>query len=150
MATDVTVETTVARPREVVASFASDWRNDTSWIGAISEARLVTDGPFGIGSRVERIAGFLGTRIEYVLEVVEHEPGSRLVMRSVKAPFPMTVTYEFEDAGGGTRMRIRTQGDAGRFYRLAAPVLDRAVKRNIARDLARLKARLAAGSPDPA
>ena len=146
MATDVILETTVARPRNVVAGYATDWRNDTRWIGAIGEARLVTDGPFGVGSRVERIAKFLGRKIEYVLEVVEHEPGSRLIMRSVKSPFPMTVTYEFEDAGGGTRMRIRTQGDAGRYYRFAAPLLDRAVRRNVARDLARLRALLEADS----
>jgi hypothetical protein len=92
MATNVQVETVIDRPRNAVADYAMDWRNDTSWIRAISEARLVTDGPFGVGSRVERVASFLGRRIEYVNEVVELEPGARLVMRSEKAPFPMKVT----------------------------------------------------------
>ena len=145
MSTDVAAETTIARPRDVVAAYATDWRNDTSWIGAIGEARLLTEEPFGIGSRVERVATFLGKRIEYVLEVAEYEPGARLAMQSVKAPFPIRVTYEFEDAGYGTLMRIRTQGDAGGFYRFAAPVLNRAVKRNVARDLSGLKAILESG-----
>jgi hypothetical protein len=58
----------------------------------------------------------------------------------------MTVTYEFEDApGGGTLMRIRTEGDASGFYRLAGPLLSRAVKRGVAGDLERLKTRLEAG-----
>jgi uncharacterized membrane protein len=144
MSTDVEVETVIRRPRGEVADYAMDWRNDTTWIRALSEARQVTDGPVGVGSRVERVAGFLGKRIEYVNEIVELDPGERLVMRSVKAPFPMTVVYEFEDADGGTRMRIRTEGDASGFYKLAGPLLAAAVRRGVAGDLAKLKATLEA------
>jgi uncharacterized membrane protein len=142
VSTDVSVERRIERPREEVAAYAVDWRNDTEWIGALNEVKLVQDEPL----QVARVAGFLGKRIEYVNEVVEHEPGRRLVMRSVKAPFPMTVTYEFEDGGdGGSVMRIRTQGDASGFYRVAGPLLARSVKRGLERDLATLKERLEAG-----
>jgi uncharacterized membrane protein len=137
--TDVSAESTIARPRDAVARYATDWRNDKEWIGALTDVRLVQEEPL----QVARVASFLGKRIEYVNEVVEHEPGRRLVMRSVKAPFPMTVTYEFEDADGGdTLMRIRTEGDASGFYRLAGPLLARAVKRGLDRDLALLKQKL--------
>src|SRR5215210_4019258 len=119
MALDVQVETVVARPREDVAAYVFDWRNDTEWIGGISEARLLGDGRLGVGSRVARVAKFLGKRIEYVNEVSELEPARRLVMRSVKGPFPMRVTYEVEDAGARTRVRLRNEGDASRAYRLA-------------------------------
>ena len=62
----------------------------------------------------------------------------------------MTVTYEFEDAGGGgTLMRIRTGGDASGFYRLAGLLLSRAVKRGVSADLERLKSRLEAGPAPP-
>jgi uncharacterized membrane protein len=142
VSTDVSVERRIERPREEVAAYAVDWHNDTEWIGALNEVKLVQDEPL----QVARVAGFLGKRIEYVNEVVEHEPGRRLVMRSVKAPFPMTVTYEFEDgADGGSVMRIRTQGDASGFYRVAGPLLARSVKRGLERDLATLKERLEAG-----
>jgi uncharacterized membrane protein len=145
VSTDVTVETVVARPRAELARYASDWRNDPSWIGGVSEARQVTDGPFGVGAQVLRVASFLGRRIEYVTEVVEHEPGSRLAMRAVRGPFPLDVVYEFEDAAdAGTRMRIRARGDASGFYRLAGPLLARAVRRSIAGDLERLKGLLEA------
>jgi uncharacterized membrane protein len=136
--TDVTAEVRVARPREEVARYATDWRNDTEWIGALTDVELVGEEPL----RVRRVASFLGRRIEYVNEVVELEPGRRLLMRSVKAPFPMTVAYEFEDAGEGTLMRITTGGDATGFYRIAGPLLARAVKRGVEGDLARLKRRL--------
>jgi uncharacterized membrane protein len=147
MSTDVTVEQRIGRPRADVAAYTADWRNDPSWIGALSDVELVTDGEFGVGSRVRRVAGFLGRRIEYVNEVVAWERGERLVMKSVKAPFPMTVTYEWDDAPGGALMRIRAEGDAGGFYRFAGPLLSRMVKRGIAGDLERLRERLEAQGP---
>jgi uncharacterized membrane protein len=144
--TDVTVEERIGRPRDDVAAYASDWRNDSDWIGALSEVNLVTDGPFGVGSRVQRVAAFLGRRIEYVNEVVAWDPDERLRMKSVKAPFPMTVTYEWEDAGkDGTLMRIRAEGDASGFYRFAGPLLSLMVRRGIASDLKRLRANLESG-----
>jgi hypothetical protein len=134
----------VARPRADIAAYMFDWRNDPEWIGALTGVELVTPEPFGAGSRVRRVARFLGRRIEYVNEVVELEPGRRLHMRSVVAPFPLEVAYELEDADGGTRVRIRATGDASGFYRLAGPLLSRAVSRGIAGDLDRLAARLTA------
>ena len=140
MSTDVTVEETIARPRREVAGFATDWRNDPKWIRALDDVRLLTDGDFGVGSRVERVAKFLGRRIEYVNEITAWDGDSRLVMKSVKAPFPMTVIYEFEDDGeAATRMRIRAQGDASGFYRMAGPLLSAAVRRGIGGDLKKLK-----------
>lgn len=139
MSTDVTVAIEVDRPREEVARYATDWENEREWM-RVSDSRLLTDPPFGVGSRVARVTSFLGKRIEYVNEVVEFE--ERLAMQSVEGPFPMRVVYEFDDAVGGTTMRIRAQGDASGIYRLAGPLLARAVKRSIAADLERLKARL--------
>jgi uncharacterized membrane protein len=141
---DVRVETEIARPRAEVAAYAADWRNDSVWIGAVDAARLVGDEPFGTGARVARTASFLGRRFEYVNEVTELVPGERLAMRSVAGPFPMRVTYEWADVGAGTLMRIRASGDASRFYRLAGPLLGRAVRRGIAGDLARLRTTLEA------
>ena len=120
--TDVTVEQRIDAEPARVAAYAMDPANDASWIGALTEVNVLTDGPVGTGTRVERVASFLGKRIE------------------VKAPFQMTVTYEFEPAsGGGTLMRIATGGDTSGFYKLAGPLLERQVRRGVAGDLRRLK-----------
>jgi len=139
MSVDVTVEREIARERPAVAGFVMDPANDTRWIKVLDSVRTLGDGPVGPGTRVERIASFLGRRIEYVNEIVELVPGERLVMRSVKAPFPMEVRYELDEAGDGTRMRIRATGDASGFYRVAGPLLGAAVRRGIERDLDELK-----------
>ena len=139
MGIDVKAEVVINRSRDEVAGYATDLGNDTVWIGGISEARMLTDPPVRQGTRVERVASFLGKRIEYVLEVTEHDPSATLAMRSIKAPFPMEVTYEFEEAARGTLMRILIQGEATGFYRLGGPMMSLAVKRNITKDLTTLK-----------
>jgi hypothetical protein len=120
-----------------------DPANDTRWILALDSARVLPDGDpggVGVGTRVERLASFLGRRIEYVNEIEDYDPPRRLAMRSVKAPFPMTVVYEFEEAGdGATLARIRAGGDASGFYSVAGPLLNRMVRHGIRRDLEALK-----------
>jgi Polyketide cyclase / dehydrase and lipid transport len=145
MAIDTTAVTRVGRPRQEVAAYLTDPANDPGWIGGLRSARLVTPPPVGVGSQVERVARFLGRRVEYVNEITELG-ATRLAMRSVRSPFPMQVTYGFEDAGGGTEVSVRVQGDARRMYRLADPVLARLVRRSVRRDLRNLKRVLEDGS----
>ena len=139
MGIDISAVTDVARPPEEVAEFAMEAENDTSWIGGISSARRLTPGPTSVGTRVERVAHFLGRRIEYVMEVDEHEPGRRIVLRSIKSPFPMRVTYTFEPVVGGTRAGVHVEGGPEGFARHANGLMSRAVRRNLRKDVARLK-----------
>ena len=145
MTVDVTADIAIHAPRPRVARFVMDHRNDTAWIGGIKESQLQGDESFGVGSLVRRVATFLGRRIEYVNRVEELEPDTRLLMRSVKSPFPMRVTYEFDDRGPNTVARIRVEGEGRAFYRVAEPLLALGVRRGIARDLRNLR-RLLEGS----
>ncbi len=138
MPIDVTAEATIARPRADVIAFASDPANDTQWIVGIKEAHAVTEGPVGVGSQVARVASFLGRKIEYVNEI-DRLDESVLEMHSVKGPFPMHITYTFEDDDAGTLARIPVEGDATGFFRLAAPLLAGQVRRSITRDVNNLK-----------
>ena len=148
MPVDVTATGTIGRPREEVAAYLQDPANDTTWIGGLRSARLLTPGPVAVGSRVERVASFLGRRIRYVNEITELT-GDRLVMRSVRSPFPMRVTYGHRRAGdSATEVSVRVEGDAGRYYALLAPLLGVAVRRSIARDLRNLT-RVLEGRPRP-
>ena len=147
MPIDVTATGTIGRTREEVAAYLRDPANDTSWIGGLRSARLLTPGPVTVGSQVERVASFLGRRVEYVNEITELT-GDQLVMRSVRSPFPMRVTYGHRTTGdNATEVSVRVEGDAGRFYALLAP-LGVAVRRSITRDLRNLK-QVLEGQPQP-
>lgn len=141
MSTDITAEVTIRRPPADVAAYMIDPANDPEWIGGVREVRMETPPPLGAGSRVARVAYFLGRRVEYVNEVIELDPGRVLDMRSVKAPFPMRVTYSFEpvDGGAATRVRNRVRGEPGGFFRLFGPLLSPLVKRSVQKDLERLR-----------
>ena len=138
MAIDITAEVTIDRKRDDVAWFAMEPENDPVWIGGVIEAKMVTEPPFGTGTKVARVAKFMGRRMEYTPEVIAYEPG-KLLEISTDVPFEMTIRYEFEDARDGTLVRIRVRGEGTGFYRLATPLLARMVKRNVSSDLQTLK-----------
>jgi polyketide cyclase/dehydrase/lipid transport protein len=135
MSVDITAHVHVGRDPAAVAEYMTDPANDPEWIGGLREAELVGDGPVGVGTRVRRVAYFLGRRVEYVNEILALDD-RHLDMRSVKAPFPMHITYRFEPApGGGTDVSNHVRGGG---LRLFAPF----VRRNVQRDLERLRENL--------
>jgi uncharacterized membrane protein len=140
---DVDVETTIeiARPRAEVAAFAADPDNVSAWYRSISRVDWLTERPLQVGTRLAFAAEFLGRRMAYTYEVVVHEPGERLVMRTADGPFPMETTYVWADgAGGATVMALRNRGRPAGFSAVAAPVMAAAVRRRNRGDLERLKA----------
>ena len=148
MPVDVLVETTISRPPADVAAFAADPSNAPQWYSNIRSVTWQTRPPAGIGSRMEFEARFLGRRLVYTYEIVEFVPGQRLVMRTADGPFPMETTYTWEPADEGTRMTLRNRGEPSGFARVAATVMDLAIRRATSKDLARLKSILeSAGGP---
>ena len=73
--------------------------------------------------------------------MITYEPPGLLVMRADR-PFPMDITYRLEPVSDGTRVQIRLAGGGSGFFRLAGPLLGAAVRRNLQRDLRRLRERL--------
>lgn len=95
--------------------------------------------PLGAGTRVNRVAKFMGRRIDYVLEVQAIEHPRLLDMKSVKAPFPMHVRYGIEVVGeGSARVSLTVRGGPGGAARLFHPLMARMVRRNLRADLERL------------
>ena len=138
MKIDITAEVRVARPPADVATYMTDPANDPEWIGGVREARLDGEPPVRPGSRVARVAGFLGKRVDYVNEVVALD-AEHLDMRSVAAPFPMRITYSFSADGGVTVVRNRVRGDPAGFFAVFGPLLAPMVRRSVQRDLERLR-----------
>jgi hypothetical protein len=151
---DVRVEAHVARSPEEVAAYMFDPRHDPEWISGIEHVDPPAS-PVGIGTETHRLARFMGRRIDYVLRVMEHIPNRLLVMESVRAPFPMGVTYGVEPEASGSRVSLRVTGEYGLLMRLAQPIVSRQVKRSLEADVRHLRGRLEAhaakrGTPQPA
>jgi len=141
MAVDVQCERTIPRPRSEVAAFAADPDNTTAWYSNIRTVEWETPRPLTVGSRLAFTATFLGRRLTYSYEIRALVPGERLVMSTAQGPFPMETTYTWEDAGeDATRMTLRNRGEPSGFQKVAAPVMARAMRRAMTKDLERLDA----------
>jgi uncharacterized membrane protein len=140
---DVRTETVIRRPCAEVAAYAGDPTHAPEWYANISSVEWVTAPPIGLGSRMAFVASFLGRRLAYTYEVVEFEPGRRLVMRTADGPFPMETTYTWEPLDDGTtRMTLRNRGRPSGFAAVAGPVMAAAMRRANRQDLAALLERL--------
>ncbi len=137
---DVVVQIDIAAPRAEVSTYASDPDHAMSWYKNIISVDWVTEPPVTVGSRIVFGARFLGRRLSYTYEVTALDPGERFVMSTVDGPFPMETTYEWEDDGVGTRIRLRNRGQASGFSAFTTPLLTGAMRRANRKDLARLKA----------
>ena len=140
MAVDVISEIEITRPRVEVAAYAADPDNATAWYENIKSVEWRTPPPLAVGSRFAFVARFLGRRLAYTYEVVDHVPGERFVMRTAQGPFPMETTYVWQDAGdGATRMTLRNRGERDGFAKLTTPMVAAAMRRANRKDLERLK-----------
>jgi hypothetical protein len=145
MAVDVLVETVIDRPVEVVAGYAGDPGNAPEWYANIRSVEWRTEPPVRVGSTMDFVAHFLGRRLAYTYRVTELVPGERLVMETDQGPFPMRTAYSWAAVGDGTRMTLRNTGSPSGFGRVAAPVMEAAMRRATTKDLARLKTILERG-----
>jgi Polyketide cyclase / dehydrase and lipid transport len=140
MPMDVQCDIEIELARAAVAAYASDPDKATEWYENIKSVEWETPRPLALGSRFAFVARFLGRRLTYTYEVVEHAPGERFVMRTAQGPFPMETTYTWHDAGdAATRMTLRNRGEPAGFGKLAAPMVAVAVRRANRKDLKRLK-----------
>jgi uncharacterized membrane protein len=140
---DVVTETVIDRPRDVVAAYAGDPSNAPRWYANIDSVEWLTSPPLEVGSRLAFHARFLRRRLAYTYQIVEHEPGRRLVMRTGEGPFPMETTYTWEPLGpDATRMTLRNHGEPSGFAAVTGPVMAAAIRRANRHDLARLRSLL--------
>jgi uncharacterized membrane protein len=140
MEVDVQTEIRIDRPRAEVAAYAADPDNATRWYKNIKRVDWATPRPLTVGSRIAFAARFLGRELSYTYEVIAHEPGERLVMRTSEGPFPMETTYEWSDAGDtATRMTLRNRGEPAGFAKVSAPLMAPAMRRANRNDLECLK-----------
>jgi uncharacterized membrane protein len=137
---DVHTNIVINRPRDSVARYAADPDNAPDWYVNIESAEWKTPRPPIVGSQITFVANFLGRRLEYTYEIVEHTPGERLVMRTADGPFLMETTYTWEMiSDASTRMTLRNRGIPTGFSALLAPFMSFMMRRANRKDLHLIK-----------
>ncbi len=139
MGIDVTVQTEVSTEPAAVFVYLADPINDAKWIGGIETSEILTGGSIGLGTQVQRTAGFMGRSMDYVTEITAFEPTTLIEMETVSGPFEMIITYEVEACELGARIILRNRGGPSGIMSLLSPLMARMVRKNTAQDLIRLK-----------
>jgi hypothetical protein len=138
----------IHRQPEDVFAFLEVRSNDTVWMTAVLEsewlegtaADLAT--PIGVGRRGRMLLKLPGRQAEFVDEVTEYEPGSRIAHRTVKGPIPLNTACICEPAGDGCRATVMGASErlpGGPLGRAAAPFVKMVMRRGFKADLVRLK-----------
>ena len=140
MSVDVITEIVIRRPRGQVADYSANPDNAPMWYVNIKEVQWKSSPTLALGSRIAFVATFLGRRLAYTYEIIDLQPGKRLVMRTKEGPFPMETTYTWEDtADDSTRMTLRNRGSPSGFSKLLAPLMASSMRRANQQDLTKLK-----------
>ena len=127
----------IERPPTEVFAYATDPDKLPEWQSTALEAR--SDGPMRQGARVTEVRKFLGRRMESEVEVTAYEPDRRFALKVVSGPVPFTYEQTLEPSDGGTAVKVLLEGEPGVFFKLAEPLVERAVRRQIQADFEQLK-----------
>jgi carbon monoxide dehydrogenase subunit G len=125
-------------PPADVFAFLADPANLPLWQSGLVEVTKENE-TTGVGARHREVRSILGKRIDQTLEVTTYEVGRRLDLAVVDGPVSLRVGHTLSEEAGGTRIDVVATGDPGGLFRLAGPVLARAVEHQSKGDFARLK-----------
>jgi uncharacterized membrane protein len=129
----------VQRPVEEVWAYASDVTKHDEWSNAVQSIRLINAGPVGKGTRFIQTVRMLGKQAAGEWEITEYEPNKRITFRGGSGPMRMSWSIILEPIPGGTRITAPGQCEPGGFFKVAGPILRRAMKRQADSDFATLK-----------
>jgi len=135
-------------PTEEIFAYMSDLENQVDWSSAVIAIRKISPGAMHVGATVRSTIRFLGRWLDMTFEIVEHEPGRYLTIKSVSGVTPCLFCYQFEPTGdGGTNVSLETVIHlTGRILGLADSVVTNIVRRQIKHDLLTLKDMLEASA----
>jgi carbon monoxide dehydrogenase subunit G len=136
----------IAKPVHEVWEYLTDPENVPEWQSSAVSSHQVSDGPMGVGTRLEDERRFLGRRARSEVEVTEFEPERLLTLHGLSGPVRFTVRHRLGERNGGTRLDVEAEADPGSgIGRLARPMIERAAAHELKGDFQRLKRKLEGG-----
>jgi hypothetical protein len=129
---------TIERAPRDVFEFVSNLENVPRWNYAIVETRKASEGPVAVGTTYRQVRS-LPSRSEETLRVTRFEPDRRFAFEGGLGPLEGTLSYEFDEVDGSTRLTNRADLEARGIAKLAAPIASGRVRRAVAENLEVLK-----------
>ena len=122
----------IDRTPEDVYAYLTDVSNLPKWQSGVHSARRD-------GSQIHESRHMLGRELNTTLEIEDEDPPRVFALRAVNSPVPFSVRHELEPSGGGTRLTVTGEGDAGLLPGFAAGIMARRAEKQFRKDFERLK-----------
>ena len=132
----------INRPVEEVFALVTDVESFPRWTESIIEAVKTSEGPVELGTTCRIVNKAMGRQLDHSFVVTQYELNKVYAVKSTAGPFPMEMCYTVESVEGGTRLHVESEADPRGAMRLAGPMLNRMLKKQITADHANLKALL--------
>ena len=130
----------IARPVHEVWEYLIEPENVPEWQSSAVASHQVSDGPIGVGARLQDERRFLGKRATSEVEVSEFEPERLFTLHGLSGPVRFTVRHRLSQNGSGTRLDVEAEADpGGGLSRFVRPMIERAAEHELRGDFARLK-----------
>lgn len=101
----------IRRPAKDVFEFVADGRNASKWNSAVVEAKKVSEGPIGLGTKFWMARELPGGRFENDFEIIEYEPDTKLTVKITSGATPFVYHYRFEQVGKDTMFSVTAEGE---------------------------------------
>ncbi len=129
----------IDRPAADVYRLLSNHENDVKWQAAVAEVTKLSVGPVRKGSRFRHSLQFLGARMEADVEIAETRASDFHAFSVVGGPFAFQTRIALQTSASGTVVQTDIEGHVSGAARLALITLSHHRRREIERDLKRLK-----------
>jgi uncharacterized membrane protein len=129
----------IDRPLAEVFAYVIDIENMPVWSSEVEKAWKTSEGPMGKGTTFSSTAKVLGRQIENTIEVTDYEPNSKWSLKPTSGPVSGEIEYHFEPVASGTKFSVALDADAGGFFKLGEPIVNRMLQRQYETNGATLK-----------
>ncbi|MFC4495382.1 SRPBCC family protein [Streptomyces ovatisporus] len=151
----VTVERRVAAPADRVWAVLTDIEGSPRVISGIDKVEMLSDGPFGVGTRWRETRRMLGKEATEEMWVTESEPAKRYVVEAESRGVHYVSEFRLTPQGGdATSVRLvfgseitAGGGLKGKLMQALGSIGARAAAKALAKDLADIAASAEAGGP---
>jgi uncharacterized protein YndB with AHSA1/START domain len=142
----IELSTEIKRPVQDVFAYLTDPDKTPEWNGLVLESKASPAGPVRKGSKIQGVVKVVGRRFEVTADVTEFVPNEKFTTKG-NSPFPNEQRFSVEPVAAGTRVTASGQFEPGGFFKLAEPILDRILRRQMRAQFDTLKEILEARVP---
>ena len=129
----------IQAPAERVFAFIADIERQPEWIGAVAGVSSLSSNPAQLGTTFVLSLALMGKSADATQEVTRFEPNRVYTQSTTSGPIPTEITITLTENGSTTTVHNVTEADISSLGRLAGPLVQRTIRRQLESDLHTLK-----------